>query len=180
MACGFGCSATQTGPSDRSVQVSGRVFEFASNAGIADAVVTIGHVSATTNASGTYVVNVPFAGRYEAFVEGVGVGVLRIGPDYRGDLLARPGRCISRYGTVVDARTFRPVGGATVSLSVGSSVTTASDGWYRIDLGCPATPFGNNSTTVLRVVHRNYSDTTEIVGKGVFGVMRLDVALERR
>ncbi|OLC42250.1 MAG: hypothetical protein AUH43_23075 [Acidobacteria bacterium 13_1_40CM_65_14] len=100
------------------------------------------------------------------------------GSAYRGDFLVRAGTCVSRYGTLVDARTLRPVAGATVSLT-GSKTTSGADGWYRIDLGCPTSnPVGG--TTEMTVEHPSYVPRSVIVGRGVVGVTRRDLDLERR
>jgi hypothetical protein len=101
------------------------------------------------------------------------------GSGYRGDLLVRGGTCISRYGTLADARTLRPVGGATVSLG-GQTAISEPDGWYRIDLGCPSTGTIGFNTTFMRVSHPNYAMREQVVGRGIQRVSRLDVDLERR
>jgi hypothetical protein len=101
------------------------------------------------------------------------------GSGYRGDLLVRGGTCISRYGTLADARTLRPVGGATVSLG-GQTAISEPDGWYRIDLGCPSTETIGFNTTFMRVSHPNYAMREQVVGRGIQRVSRLDVDLERR
>jgi hypothetical protein len=110
------------------------------------------------------------------------MGRIRVtGPTYRADFLVRPGTCVSRYGTLADARTLRPIAGATVSLSLGGgSVISETDGWYRIDLGCPTSGQVGFNTTVIYVSHPNYVDQSQVVGRGVAGVTRLDFELQAR
>ena len=100
------------------------------------------------------------------------------GRAYRGDLLLDSGTCVSRYGTLTDVRTLRPVTGATVSLGGGTAISGA-DGWYRIDLGCPQTNLPGG-TTFMHVTHPNYVPRQQVVGRGIQGVRRLDLDLERR
>lgn len=101
------------------------------------------------------------------------------GPNYRGDLLVDAGTCISRYGVVLDARTLRPIAGA----SVGSAgAVTSIDGWYRIDWGCPSSGSVGFNTTFLRATHPNYisPELGQILGRGIQKVQRLDFLLEPR
>jgi hypothetical protein len=177
-------------PRDRSVvPVSGRVLDFATNAGIAGASVAFGNfesgsgrlvaaAATITDAAGSYTLSTPAPGSYLVQVDGVFAGTARIaGIGYRGDLLAHPGACVSRYGTIMDGLTQRPIAGATISLS-GKSVVTGADGWYRIDLGCTG-PIGFN-TTFMYVSAAGYLDQPQVVGRGVAGVDRRDVWLYRR
>jgi hypothetical protein len=64
-----------------------------------------------------------------------------------------------------------------VTVTGGRAVTDAG-GWYRIDLGCTG-PIGLG-TTVLIVLHPSYLQGVRPVGRGISGVQRLDVDLERR
>ena len=134
---------------------------------------------ATTDASGSYAISVPVIGLSTVSVDGVSVGTVRVtGRASRGDLLLDSGTCISRYGALTDARTWRPVAGATVSLGGGTAIS-AADGWYRIDLGCPqSNPPGG--TTFMRVTHPNYAPRDQVVGRGIQGVRRIDLDLERQ
>jgi hypothetical protein len=172
-------------PRGRPVTLSGRVLNFATGVGLSGA--TLGFTGAdaalppeatmVTDASGSYKVALPELGVHYALVDGVQVGLLRVtGSDDRGDLLARPGSCVARYGTVADGLTLRPVAGATVSL--GTKVVTAEDGWYRIDLGCPTNGIIGSGTTFMYVSHPNYLQQSEVVGRGVAGVQRRDVWLQ--
>jgi len=122
---------------------------------------------------------VPSIDFYSISVDGavVGRGLVTGRPTYRGDLLVHGGTCISRYGALTDAGTLRPVAGATISL--GRSTTSEADGWYRIDLGCPEINRGGN-TTFMTVEHPRYVSRSVGVGRGVFGVQRIDLDLVRR
>jgi hypothetical protein len=173
-----------------SVLVSGRVVDFTTNAGIPGAKVEFGNlafsgqfVAATTvvsDATGAYRANVAGAA-YSAFVEidGVWIGQIQLNQDYRGDFLVRAGTCVARYGTVADALTRLPISGATVLLS-GTSVVTGPSGWYRIDLGCPSNGLVGFNTTFVSVSHPDYPSRSFVAGRGVFGVSRMDVSLQRR
>jgi energy-converting hydrogenase Eha subunit B len=181
-----GCShEPPTGPTRGSFSISGRVVDYRTQAPIAGGRVEFNIdgsptliASSTTDASGSYVLTVPASGTFVVTVNGSIVGVALVNrPTYRGDLLVNGADCASRYGTLTDARTARPVAGATVTLA-GGTATSDADGWYRIDLGCPAsTGFG---TTFLSVTHPDYAATQRVAGRGVQGVSRLDVELERR
>jgi hypothetical protein len=97
---------------------------------------------------------------------------------HRGDLLVRGGGCISRYGVLLDLGTRRPIAGATVTLP-DASTTSGIDGWYRLDLGCPDTALPGN-TTFMTVTHPNFATKQQVVGRGVLGVSRIDLELERK
>lgn len=135
-------------------------------------------VTTTADAAGAYSLTVPAAGSYVVRVAGALAGTAIAGArPFRGDLMVDQTNCRTRYGLVLDNRTLRPVSGATVSLP-GAATASDSDGWYRIDLGCaPPTSF---STTFLDVRHRSYQDLSQVVGRGVSAVLRLDVALTSR
>ena len=185
MACGCDERQTVTGPSSNSVSIRGHVLDFRTQVGISGVVVQfaaesqVADIRATTDASGSYVMSVPIFGPLTVSVDGVFVGTGRVtGPTYRGDLLIDSGTCISRYGTLADARTLRPVAGATVTVGGGTTISGA-DGWYRIDLGCPTMNLPGN-TTFVYVTHPNYTPRQQVVGRGVQGVRRVDLDLERR
>jgi len=57
---------------------------------------------------------------------------------------------------------------------------TAQDGWYQIDLGCPASGMFGFNTTFFYVSHPGYTDHSEIAGKGIIGVARHDLGLGQR
>jgi hypothetical protein len=113
------------------------VFDYMTGVGVANATVSFSGATAVTDNTGAYSVAIPASGVFQPTIEGRVVGTSRIsGPSYRGDFFVNPGICVGRYGTVTDAKTFRPIPGATVDLG-GKQVLTGSDGWYRLDLGCP-------------------------------------------
>ena len=174
-----------TGPSSGSVSIRGRVVDFSTHAAVSGAVVRFareaspGDSGATTDSNGSYVLTVPSAANFLISVDGVSGGTSRVtGPAYRGDLFVDRGTCISRYGSLADARTLRPVAGATVAIGSATAISGA-DGWYRLDLGCPAMSFPGG-TTFMSVTHQDYAPRQQVVGRGVQGVSRLDVDLERR
>jgi hypothetical protein len=193
-----GCQ-TLGGPSDatRPITISGRVLDFGTDAPVAGASVAFsgdpgrvaGAATAITDGSGTYTLTVPTPDSAPAnngsfpwyiLVDGVSVGRARLATSgYRGDLLVRPGTCVTRYGVVVDATVRRAVAGATVTL-LGRSVTTGSDGWYRIDFGCPSEGSFGFNTTFLYASHPAYPGAQEIVGRGVFGTQRIDIEMTGR
>jgi hypothetical protein len=167
-------------PPSTGVLVSGQVIDFVTGAGIQGSVVAFGDITAVTGVTGRYALRVAAPGRYEPQVDGARMGTSRVtGSDYRGDFLVRPGVCVSRYGTVADARTLRPVAGATVSL-IGGPAVTAEDGWYRLDVACPAGGTFGFNTTFISVSHPNYVAHSEVVGRGVSGATRLDFELQAR
>jgi hypothetical protein len=167
--------------------VQGRVTDFASSAGLAGVPVdfvadgTGPRFQTTTDANGGYVIDLP-AGRLGVRVDGQVAGELAIhvgGPAYRGDLLGHAAEhCKSRYGVVTDAVTFRPVEGASIRLGSGRAVTGA-DGWYRMDYGCVYDPYNNTGTALVYASHPAYRDFSQVVGRGILWVNRLDIELQR-
>ncbi len=64
---------------------------------------------------------------------------------------------------------------------MGAETTISEpDGWYRIDLGCPATGTIGFNTTFMTVTHPNYAKREQVVGRGISGVSRIDLDLDRR
>jgi hypothetical protein len=179
-----GCHRQQTPSGPSSIGVSGQVIDFASGFGVSGASVVFGERTAMTDANGRYTIDYLASGQYEPRVDGVWMGQSRVtGPGYRGDLLVRPGTCVSRYGTLADGSTHRRVAGAIVGFvgpGLNASTISGPDGWYRIDLGCPANGLVGFNTTMLSVSHRNYVDPFQPVGRGVGGAARLDLDLEPR
>jgi hypothetical protein len=174
-------------PSARGAVVEGVVRDFQSQAGIAGAAVQLTNetsgvaVQATTDANGAYDVSMPaLHAAVVARVNGAHVGtVWVVAGSARADLLVNGGTCISRYGTIVDAQTGRPVSAATVSVG-GESTVSRFDGSYRVDLGCPASGSIGFNTTLMTVTHPSYASHQQVVGRGVQGVVHLDAALERQ
>ena len=183
-----GCGSDPlTGPSDIPVTFSGRVVDYRTQSPAAAVVVRLGPLvesdfspsEATTNGYGRYVVTVPRTTTFTVSVDGVFAGTARInGRAYRGDLFIRGGTCIARYGIVIDSRSLQPIQGAMLTLT-GMTTTSGADGWYRIDLGCPDVVLPGG-TTFINVSHPDYQARTQVVGRGVAGVSRLDLDLERR
>jgi hypothetical protein len=173
-----------------SVPLTGRIVDFTTNAGVSGATVEFGgldfsgrFVAATTGVSditGAFKVNVGAAGGYRLVqVDGAWVGQIQLTRDSRGDFLVRTGTCVARYGTVADGLTLLPITGATVMLS-GTSVLTDANGWYRIDLGCPSNGLIGFNTTFVSVSHPDYPSRSFVAGRGVSGVSRMDLSLQKR
>lgn len=185
VACSCG-HRTSTGSTPSVVGIHGRVLDFRTGVGVPDAMVEFadqyqrGGGRAPTDANGSYVMSVPGPGSYVVFVDGQRVGRSQVTETgYRGDLLVRGGTCVSRYGALSDARTLSPVAGATVTIFRQTAVS-GRDGWYRLDLGCPAEGTIGFNTTFMSVTHPRYASLEQVVGRGVQGVERVDLQLERR
>jgi hypothetical protein len=192
-----GCGTSPTAPTG-SVRVSGYVLAYTTNAGIPGATVifdpsegvfngatlvpSAAAIRGSTDGSGSYSVGVPAIGRHWVWVGDEFAGMTYVtGSAYRGDFLVRAGTCVARYGTVTDADTKKPVSGATVSITFSTATAmSGSDGWYRLDLGCPANGMFGFNTTELSVRHPGYADFSAGVGRGVVGVRRFDLELQRR
>jgi hypothetical protein len=173
------CSSGPSAPSNTDVRVTGRVIDFATNAGVSGARVAFGDITATADASGSYTLTLPATGRFEPLVDGAWMGISRpTAPTYRGDLVIHGTGCVARYGIVSDAATHRPIAGAMVTLA--GTTTTDADGWYRMDFGCPPNGLFGFNTIAITVAHPLYADGSESVGRGIFGVSRLDVEMQRR
>ena len=134
--------------------------------------------SAITNPTGSYTLSIA-PGFYLATVGADGFGQVQIFGASEGNVLVNAGTCVSRYGYVVDLLTGDPIAGARVTLS-GNVISTDAAGWYRVDLGCPANRLIGFNTTFMVVSHPGYQDGGQVVGRGVFGTSRLDIALGRR
>jgi hypothetical protein len=175
------CGGSPTGPrAGDIVRISGVVQEFSTGATVPGTTVTFGDATAVTNASGAYEIPVPALETYNPTVDGVRVGTSAVfGPAYRGDFLIRPGTCVARYGTVSDLGLHRPIAGAQVSLG-GKSILTGADGWYRLDFECPPLGTFGSNTTFMSVTHPDHADVSRIVGRGISGVFRMDVEMQRK
>jgi hypothetical protein len=167
-------------PAPNNQPIRGRVLDFATQAGVSGALVEFRTTqdlvaTATTDASGSYVVPAETIGGFSVSVNGASAGTVRVyRPEYRGDLFANAGTCVSRYGTIADARTLKPVVGAT--LEWGNQQTTSGlDGWYRLDFGCSSTGIVGFNTTWMTLTHPNYRATQVVLGRGILGVRRLDI-----
>ena len=58
-------------------------------------------------------------------------------------------------------------------------MATGADGWYRIDLGCVYDPYNNTGTTLMRVTHPAYRELSQVLGRGIHRVRRIDAELQR-
>jgi len=169
--------------------MSGRVIDFATNAAVSGASIEFGYLDlfgrfvaaakAVSDGTGSYRATSPPGYSALVQIDGTSRGEIQVNDDYRGDFLVRTGTCVARYGTVADGLTLRPITGATVTLS-GRSVVTGADGWYRIDLGCPSNGLVGFNTTFVSVSHPDYPSRSFVAGRGVFGVSRMDLSLQKR
>lgn len=162
--------------------IRGRVTDYQTGSGVPGVVVQFADGShdtgGTTDVNGTFLMSLRAIGPFTVSVDGQIAGTARVtGARYRGDLMIDNSRCVARYGTLADARTLKPVAGASVSLA-GVTTTSGPDGWYRIDLGCPSTGTIGFNTTFLYVTHPDYAPRSQIMGRGIQRVARLDLDLE--
>lgn len=138
---------------------------------------------ATSDAAGRYAVGLSGSGRpltLAVWLDGSRVGDAVVSSaSWRGDLFANGAACVSRCGLVVDAAKGSGVSGAAVTVG-GTTVTSAADGWYRIDLGCPPGGVLGFNTSFAEVTHPQYDTLTRVVGRGIARVERLDLALTKR
>jgi hypothetical protein len=170
-ACGSSPSApTTTGP----FVVSGLVLDFQTNAVVPGASVSFGDLlspsvlpadpRSVTGGSGAYQLSL-MPGRYHVWVDGAyrGEAWVRSGLN-RTDILVHDGGCATRYGTIADAGTGRPIAGATVSL-LGVIATTGADGTYRLDFGCRGY-FAFSGTIGMSVSRVGYQTGSMSMGRG--------------
>jgi hypothetical protein len=124
---------------------------------------------------------VPSIGGFVAVVDGRYVGGTRVnGPDYPGDLFVNWGFCVGIYGTVTDARTLRPITGASVVVG-GRRFATEVDGWYRADLGCPGFLGGSTGSGAIRASQPEYVETVvNASARTLSDVLRRDIELQPR
>lgn len=185
MTWGCGDSRSTTGPSEVGLTVRGRVLDFRSRAPVTGAAVQFtaagsGSHAATTTAGGAYQLSLEGAGAFSLSINGAPAGTALVkGSSYRGDLFTDPFECAMRYGTLTDARTGRPVSRANVSAGTGNQATSAADGWYVLDFGCPGALRGLN-TALMTVAHPDYQQRSVVLGRGVFYALRIDRDLEPR
>src|SRR5688500_2528675 len=121
-ACGS--SNPLTGPTDTAVTFTGRVLDYHTDAPVAGTTVSftldafklqVVPTPTATGGDGWYTFTVPNTGVFTVLIDGVSSGLGRVnGRGYRGVLYPRSGNCIARYGLIIDSRSLRPIGGATV------------------------------------------------------------------
>ena len=187
-ACNDRRGSTASTPSPPAVR--GTVLDFQTQAPIAGAVVRVGTdpfvggAETVTDSNGRYSLpQPPHTGMsYYFAVNNAPAGRgYPAGTSYRGDLLIDTGTCVARYGVVIDARTLRPIAGASLASGpFGWSGTTSGDGWYRIDGGCSSSGTIGFNTTFLTASHPSYISQPQVLGRGIQGVRRLDFLLEPR
>lgn len=186
MVTQWACGNAVTGPSSNDVAIAGRVFTFTTRAPIASAIVRflaeIGSEvgAATTNETGRFEITLPASGTYYVSVNGGPYSRLHTdGAVSRGDLLVDDsGKCVARYGMVTDARSRRPIVGATLAVG-GVTAVTNSEGWYTTEFGCPDSGTIGFNTTLMTVSHRGYQTKQIGIGRGIQGVIRIDTTLEK-
>ncbi len=183
-----GCAddAPGTRPSGAGVALGGRVIGYRTgspSAGVSvvfDSLSPRLHLTATTDASGSYLVQVSEAATFDVRVDGAAAGQLLVhSPGVVGDLFVDGGTCSARYGVLYDNRTLRPVPGATVAAS-GQQAQSDSRGWYLLPgEDCPSLPqFGG--TTFMRITHPDFEPASVVVGRGFQAVRRHDLVLTRK
>jgi hypothetical protein len=91
--------------------------------------------------------------------------------------VAADSRCIVPYGTVRDARTGKPIGGAKVTI-FNQETTTAADGTYSIDFGCPGFVLG--STITISAKANGYVDYSIFSRASFLCTCSYDILLEPR
>jgi hypothetical protein len=172
--------------------VSGMVLDFQTALPIAGAVIGFApdsNVAAVlettvTDANGRYSLPKPPARGvsrpepYSFIVNNVNVGRgFPQSTSYRADVAVDRGKCIARYGMVLDSKTYRPIVGATArSLSNELRATSDKDGWYHIDWGCGVGSLGFNTRWDV-MSHPDYLPAEFAGGRGISGVYREDVLL---
>lgn len=181
------CSSSPSAPTATGPSLAGQVLDFQTSAAVPSATVSFGGLDsatvlpadprAVTDGTGSYQLAM-LPGQYHAWVDGVyRGGVLVRSAANRTDLLVHDGGCAVRYGTIADARSGRPLPGATVSL-VGVIATSGSDGSYRLDLGCRG-PFAFAGTIEMSVSRAGYQTRSLPAGRGenLINAIRQDVDL---
>ena len=172
--------AAPSGDLGETLRVTGQVHDYSTGAGVSGVTVAFGDATGVTDASGRYSLPLTETGTYYPTIDGQRVGMTHFtGASYRGDFLVRTGTCVSRYGTVSDAVSHKPVSGAMLSLG-GKITGSGPDGWYRVDFGCPSEAWIGFNTTFIYASHPEYEETSQIVGRGIAGVLRLDLQMQHK
>ena len=158
--------------------ISGAVVGFATSSGGSPSGST-----AVTDANGQYSLpEPPGPSRYYFIVNNrsVGGGYPHGANKRAGDVAVDNGRCVTRYGMVLDRTTYLPIVDARIlNLSNRVIATTDRDGWYQFDFGCGVGSIGFNTTWVI-ATHPDYNSQNFSGGRGWSGVARDDVLLTHR
>lgn len=176
VACNSPSEPTPT-PPPGPFTIAGRVTDFGTGNGVSGLQIRVGTEEATTDAGGNYTVHLD-RGDYQVRLppSDTYLGVIVVGgPWTRGDVYVNGGVCAVRYGAVTDHKTGRPIRGATID---SGQTTTDASGWYRVDYyGCSGS-CGFCGTSVLLVKAVGYKDVSQLLGRGVARVERLDIHLD--
>jgi hypothetical protein len=163
--------------------IEGRVVDFQSIKPIVGAMVSIsGYPTAVTDSDGRYSIPQPSSScsqvRFTVNGEDVGGGYPHGGNNRAGDVAVDRGKCVMRYGMVLDSTTCLPIVGAKVETVGGTkSKPTDKDGWYELDFrGCGYGYTGFN-TTWATASAPGYTSNVFDGGRGWSGVRRVDVKL---
>ena len=164
--------------------VPAAIVGFASGTGVGGVLLGMAETS-VTDASGRYsLAEPPTRANGERYIfvvnnEWVGSGYPRAS-NYRADVAVDRGKCVARYGMVLDSKTYAPIVGATArNLSNQVRATTDKDGWYHIDWGCGVGYVGFNTTWHI-MSHPDYNSRNFASGRGISGAYREDVLLTSR
>jgi hypothetical protein len=166
--------------------IPGAVVAFATALGVGNDPIGVSQ-TAVTDANGQYSlpeppVRTPPSDSYYLLVNNtfVGRGYLHGANKRAGDVAVHDGKCVTRYGMVLDRATYLPIVDAQIlNLSNRVLATTDRDGWYQYDFGCSTGSTGFN-TTWLIAAHADYTSMSFSGGRGFQGVVRDDVLLTRR
>jgi hypothetical protein len=175
MVVGYACGSSPSAPTTSGpFVISGLVLDFQTSAVVPAATVSFGDLlspavlpadpRSVTGGSGAYQLSL-MPGRYHVWVDGAyrGEAWVRNGVNHT-DLLVHDGGCATRYGTIADAGTGRPIAGAAVSL-LGVNATTGADGTYRLDFGCRGY-FAFTGTIGMSVSRVGYQTGSVPMGRG--------------
>jgi hypothetical protein len=157
--------------------IAGRVTDFGTGNGVSALQIRVGTEEAVTDAGGNYTVLLD-RGDYQVRLppSDTYLGLIVVGgPWTRGDVYVNGGVCAVRYGAVTDHNTGKPIFGATIG---AGPTTTDATGLYRVDYyGCSGS-CGACNTSILQVKAIGYKDFSQVLGRGVAGVQRLDIHLD--
>lgn len=182
----WACGDHATDPTSNNGVLRGQVVEFSTQKPVAGTALVFrasgDQFMASTDANGMYAATLPTVippPPYDITADGVYIGFVRPIGRARGDLMVDHTGCVARYGVISDIDSGTPLAGATVALRTKTMVT-GSDGWYRLDLGCPDPDALDFGTTFIYVTRANYADTSFPAGRGVQHVVRNDIQIRRK